>query len=346
MDEMAVGLNTQAVQHGSAVSRLSGSCLALESAAARLEGAEAVVAATTAAGLLLTLLDLTLRPGDRVVAGRGLAPQVAAALAAHSRLAGPAVAWVEDGELEQAVAQQPGARLVIAATPAAPHLSLPSVERLAAAVHAGSGVLVVDNTLLTGLQHPAINLGADLVLHHSLGVWFGDGRQDGALLAGRQKIVAEVRGLLGMTAARWAGETLGLGLATLPLRLARQSENALEVATFLRHQPQVARVHFPGLPDYPHRDVYRRELQGPGFVLAFQLSQGGAADLQRLLSSLRLCRTAPGPGGVASFAFQPLLPAASDPSRRLAASDTLWLAVGLEDASDVADDLAGAMASL
>lgn len=366
MDEMPVGLSTQAVQHGAAVPRMPAPWEALESAVRLTEGAEAALAVPSATGLMLALLDLLLRPGDRVVASRGLAPRLAATLAARSRRIGTAVVWADDAELEAAAAVRPAPRLVIAATPSAPALGLPSVRRLAAAVYGGGGLLLVDNTLMTGLNHRALDLGADLVLHHSLGVWCGDGAAEGALLAGRRSLVAEMRGMLGETNACRASGALGLGLATLPLRLARQADNALEVATFLRHQPQVTRVHFPGLPDYPHRDVYRNELQGPGFVLAFQVSgsggfgtsgtaggsgasvtvEGGVPPAQRLVASLRLCRAASGPGGAASFAFRPVVGSASDPFRRERARDMVWLAVGLEDASDLADDLSQALISL
>ncbi|RPJ52289.1 MAG: hypothetical protein EHM21_00575 [Chloroflexi bacterium] len=68
------------------------------------------------------------------------------------------------------------------------------------------------------------------------------------------------------------------GMETLPLRIAKHSESALEIARFLEAHPKVERVIYPGLESHPQHAIAARQMKAPGGMIGFRLKGGlGAA---------------------------------------------------------------------
>jgi len=123
------------------------------------------------------------------------------------------------------------------------------------------------------------------------------------------------------------------GLRTLPVRIRRQSETARRLAAWL--VGRVPRVFHPSLPDHPGHEVARRQMSGPGAVVAFEV--GSEEEAGRLPGRLRLIREATSLGGVETLI---------DHRRRhdpRAPPSLLRLSVGLEDFDDLVADLDGAL---
>lgn len=137
---------------------------------------------------------------------------------------------------------------------------------------------------------------------------------------------------------------LHLSLATLPLRMKRHSENALEVAKFLAAHPSVEWVSYPGLPNHPQNDMAKVYLKdGCGGMMAFSV-KGGIEAGRRLLDSLELIGHMANLGDSRTLIIHPASTTHSQLSKeqRAAAglSDGLIrLSVGLEEAKDIIDDL-------
>jgi cystathionine gamma-lyase len=89
-------------------------------------------------------------------------------------------------------------------------------------------------------------------------------------------------------------------LATLPLRLTRQSASALALATFLRSSPVVEAVNYPGLPDHPGHAVAKRQMRAFGSVVSFDLVTRERAEA--FLQALTFVREATSFGSVHSMA--------------------------------------------
>lgn len=138
---------------------------------------------------------------------------------------------------------------------------------------------------------------------------------------------------------------LHLSLATLPLRMKRHSENALEVAKFLAAHPSVEWVSYPGLPNHPQNDMAKVYLkEGCGGMMAFSV-KGGIEAGRRLLDSLELIGHMANLGDSRTLIIHPASTTHSQLSKeqRAAAglSDGLIrLSVGLEEAKDIINDLA------
>src|SRR5690606_25444932 len=89
-------------------------------------------------------------------------------------------------------------------------------------------------------------------------------------------------------------------LATLELRLTRQSANARAVAEWLAARPEVGEVRYPGLPDDPAHPVAARQMAAYGCLVSFTLADRETAE--RFLDRLRLIDQATSFGGVRSTA--------------------------------------------
>ena len=236
-------------------------------------------------------------------------------------------------------------RVVLAESPTNPYLRVVDLPVVAAS-KGKRAKLVVDATFATPVNQRPLSQGADLVVH-SCTKYLG-GHND--LLAGvvtgdyaLVSLVREMRDVLGGVLDPHAAYLLLRGLKTLPLRVARQNETALSIATHLEAHPAVEHVYYPGLPSHPDHATASRLLSGFGGVVSFVLR----ADLEttaHALDVLELFTLAPSLGGVESLIEQPAIMSyyglSSEERQRLGIADGLVrLSAGLEDSDDLRRDL-------
>jgi methionine-gamma-lyase len=212
--------------------------------------------------------------------------------------------------------------------------------------------VMVDNTFLGPVfQHP-LKHGADIVLY-SATKYIG-GHSDliaGAALGSRKlmKRVAETRTILGTMATPHTGWLMMRSLETLALRMARQMENAQEVATFLEGHPKVVRIAYLGLlqPDDDGYDIYVEQCTGPGAMISIWI-EGGEAEAFRFLDSLQLAHLAVSLGSTETLVQHPasMTHAGVDPldKERSDVSDALIrISIGVENAGDIIADFSNAL---
>jgi cystathionine gamma-synthase len=239
-------------------------------------------------------------------------------------------------------------------TPSNPLLRLSDLEALAGVARAAGALLVVDNTFLSpALQRP-FESGADLVVHST--TKYLNGHSDvvgGAVVAapGQPALaqrIAALNNLLGTSQSPHDCFLVLRGLKTLHLRMAAHERNALAVAQALAAHPAVASVNYPGLPGHPQHELARRQQHGFGAMLSFELKDPSRAAVESLLLGLRWFTLAESLGGVESLVAHPatMTHASMTPEarRRAGIGDGLIrLSVGIEDASDLIEDLIQAL---
>jgi cystathionine gamma-lyase len=138
------------------------------------------------------------------------------------------------------------------------------------------------------------------------------------------------------------------GLKTLPLRMQRSSESALEIASWLERHPRVERVLYPGLRSHPQHDLARRQMGAGGSGVVTFFLKGGLPEARHLLERLEVFTLAESLGGVESLVDHPaIMTHASVPPEaraKLGISDSLVrLSIGIEDAADLVADLKSAL---
>lgn len=300
-----------------------------EAALGALDGGEALLFASGSAASTAAVLAL-LDPGQTIALAEGSYWGTSALFRALER-------WgVRFVEFDQTGPPPPGADLVWLEAPSNPFLSFPDLE--AAAAHPAR--VLVDATAATPVLCRPLEHGADVVLH-SATKYLG-GHHDlllGALVfrseTDRERVKA-LRGLTGSVADPEACRLLLRSLKTLELRVARQSQTALELARRLDSHPAVERVRYPGLGPDPLAARYMEG--GFGGLLSFDVAGGGDAA-RRVETSTRLIANATSLGGVDS----------AMESRARWEGDRvppglLRLSVGLEDVEALWADLEQALA--
>lgn len=197
-----------------------------------------------------------------------------------------------------------GAKLLWIETPSNPGLDVCDIRRLAEAAHARGALVAVDNTLATPLGQRPLELGADFAVasgtkqltgHGDILLGYVVGRDSEAMAAVRRwrKIVGAIPGPM----EAWLAHR---SIATLQLRVDRQSTTALAVAEALRERPEVTGLRYPGLPDDPAHKIAAQQMRRYGCVVSFALATRAHAD--RFLEALRLVDDATSFGGVRSTA--------------------------------------------
>ena len=168
-------------------------------------------------------------------------------------------------DTEAIVAACEGATLAWIETPSNPALDVADIAAVAGAVHAQGGRLAVDNTLATPLGQRPLDLGADAAMLSATKAL--SGHSDlvlGAVSVRDPEWAARLRAHRsqgGAIAGPFEAWMLHRSLATLALRLERQSANALALALWLRERPEVLDVRHPGLADHPHHAIAARQMQ-------------------------------------------------------------------------------------
>jgi cystathionine beta-lyase/cystathionine gamma-synthase len=210
---------------------------------------------------------------------------------------------------------------------------------------------MLDNTFASPFFLQPVSFGIDLVVHST--TKYLNGHCDvvgGAIVTTTPELSREVGFLvnaMGVAEAPFDAWLVLRGIETLPLRMARHEENSFAVARFLKEQPVVRKVYYPGLAEHPSHDIARRQMTGFGGVVSFEM-EGGFDAACRVLRKLRLFALAESLGGPASLAEHPVTMSHASMSaehrQRVGLNDGLIrLSVGLEHIDDLIADLAQAL---
>ena len=243
-----------------------------------------------------------------------------------------------------------GAGLVFFETPTNPALEQFDIAAISEIAHAHGALVAVDNTFASPVNQNPLLLGADFVVHSATKYLGGHSDLTAGALMGAKSALAPVwswRKNLGQAIAPEIAAQLARSLRTLPVRVERQNATAMKVALVMQAHPQVERVLYPGLPDFPGHALAKRQMKGFGGMLTIEIRGGGVAAT-RVADKLKLFALAPSLGGVESLATQPcttthhgLTP--EERARRGISDAMLRLSVGLEDADDLIADLKQAL---
>jgi cystathionine gamma-lyase len=327
---------------------------AYERCVADLEGGIRGFAFASGMAATATVLEL-LDSGDHVVAGDDLyGGSYRLFRGVRERSSGLAFSFVpmEDPDaLRQAV--RPDTRMIWVETPTNPMLKMVDIAAAAEIARECGALLVVDNTFATPVLQQPLALGADIVVHSATKYLNGHSDMIGGIAVVRddEKLAERLWYLLNSAGAIQGpfDSFLALrGLKTLAIRMHAHCDNALEIAQWLRSQPGVERVLYPGLPDHPAQELVARQMNGMGGGIISLDVGGGLERARRILERCRLFSLAESLGGVESLINHPaIMTHASVPAdirARLGISDTLIrLSVGIEDVEDLKRDLSAAL---
>lgn len=321
---------------------------------AALEGAEACVATSSGMAAILSTVMALLSAGDHIVASRGLFGATQQLFGNILSRFGIETTFVPATDLAAyRAAVTPKTKLFFVESPSNPLTELVDIAAVAEIAHEAKALLAVDNCFCSPALQQPLKFGADLVIHSATKYLDGQGRVLGGAVCGSKVLVDEVLKFLrtaGPCISPFNAWVILKGLETLKIRMAAQSASALELATWLEAQPQVARVHYPGLPSHPQYELARRQQSSGGAIVSFEV-KGGREEAWKLVDATRVVSITANLGDTKTTLTHPASTTHGriSPEAREAAGireSLLRVAVGLESVEDLKADLARGLAMI
>lgn len=335
-------------------SRFSNPTVAMfEERMAMLEGAEAARATASGMAAVTASLMSQVKMGDHVVSARALFGSCLYVVEDLLPRFGVETTLVDGCDLDQwRAAMRPNTKVLFIESPTNPTLEVYDIAAIAEIAHAHGATLVVDNVFATPMQQKPLQLGADCVVYSATKHIDGQGRcLGGVILASREFIDTHVHNYLrqtGPSLSPFNAWVLLKGLETLPVRVAHQTASAAKIADFLADHPAIERAIYPGRADHPQAELIKRQMSGGSTLVCFTL-RGGKAAAFAAANKLQIIKISNNLGDAKSLITHPATTTHQrlTPEGRAAMGindGMLRLSIGLEDAQDLIDDLAQALA--
>ena len=325
---------------------------ALEENVAQLENGFGATAMASGMGAVSTVYLALLNAKDHVVSTDSVYGPSRSLMEKHMGRFLVESTYVDTSNLENLLrAMRPNTKLVYVESPSNPAMAVTDIAGAAEIAHAAGALLVVDNTFASPHLQKPLDLGADIVLHSV--TKFINGHADivgGIVVAKTEALHKQIRAMLvnlGANMDPHQAYMVSRGLKTLALRVERAQENAQVVAPWLEKHPAVAWVGYVGLPSHPQFQLAKRQMSGPGSMIAFEL-KGGVEAGRVLMDNVHLAGLAVSLGGVETLISHPasMTHAGMARENRIAAGITdglVRLSVGIEDLDDILADLRQAL---
>jgi cystathionine beta-lyase/cystathionine gamma-synthase len=324
---------------------------ALHQKLAAIEGTEsALVTASGMAAISATLLTL-LKSGDHLLAQDCLYGGTLTFISEELKALDITVDFFKANEVGSLSAKvRPNTKAIYIESITNPLLQVIDVPQVVAFAKKHGLTSIIDNTFPSPVNYRPAEMGIDLVVHSATKYLNGHSDIVAGVVAGSKKWVDTIKHKLN----HWGGSLdphacflLQRSLKTLHLRIDGHNRNALKIAQFLGSHPQVAKVHYPGLPSHPSYAYVQEHFAGASGMIALEHTQG-FEGAKRLVQNVKVFLHAPSLGGVESLVTIPWLTthvgmSESERARIGLSPGFVRLSVGLEDSADLIADLSQAL---
>ena len=239
----------------------------------------------------------------------------------------------------------PNTKAIYIETPSNPLLKLVDIKEIANLSKSNGLISFIDNTFATPLLQKPHKLGIDIILH-SATKYFG-GHSD--ICAGAVASTSEHREIIwnlskniGGSLSDYTAWLLERSMKTLSVRFFAQQKNAVELSKFLTECNYIDKVFYPGLEDHVNHDVAKKQMNGFGAVISFELNK--KINPKAFLKSLKMINPSMSFAGVESTMLSPAETShyLLTPEDRIAQGITdnlIRFSVGIEDVPDIQNDI-------
>ena len=244
----------------------------------------------------------------------------------------------------------PSTKALFVETPSNPGMRISDLSALGKIAKDADLLFIVNNTFMTAYVQKPVRFGADIVVYS--GTKFIAGHNDtvcGFVVSKTKDLDVRVKFIqnsYGAILSPFDSWLVLRGMKTLALRLDAQTRNAEALVAWLKKQPKVCEVLFPGLPEHPGSRVHKAQATHAGAMISIRVDTAEAA--RNVINRVRVFSFAESLGGVESLITYPLTQThAALPDEfkvRLGIDDRLLrLSVGIEAEADLRADLEEAL---
>jgi len=255
----------------------------LEETLAYAEKGEAAVCFATGMAAISAALGVHLRSGDHIVLHHtmyGCTYSLVSNWLTRFGVSHTLADLTDLSQLERAIGTN--TKAIYFETPTNPTMELIDIEGVVGIAKAKGVSTIVDNTFATPFAQRPLTMGVDVVVNSLTKHLGGFGADMGGVVVCKKSLEPDLlmfrKDFGGSISPKAAWQILVFGVPTLALRLEKQQQVALAVASYLEGRKGVATVKYPGLESYPQKDLARKQLVdidgrfAPGSMIYFELS--------------------------------------------------------------------------
>ena len=344
------------------------------------KGIGALATASGQAAETIAILNIT-KPGDEIISSSDLYGGTYNLFNVTLRRLGINVKFVDQRDpnnFKKEINEK--TKLIFAETLGNPRLDVLKITEISEIAHENNIPLVVDNTVTTPYLINPISYGADIIIHSATKYIGGHGTSIGGVIIdsgsfnwstkkfselntpdlsyhglifteafGKAAFIARARVVLlrdiGPALSPFNAFLFLQGLETLPLRMKKHCENALQIANFLKDHPKIQWVNYPGLSDHPSHYLAKKYFNNKGFggLISFGI-KGGTKEGIKFIEHVKLFSHLANIGDAKSLCIHPASTTHQQLSREERIStgvtdDLIRLSIGIEDPNDLIEDL-------
>lgn len=221
------------------------------------------------------------------------------------------------------------------------------VPAIVAEARAIGATILMDNTWASSIYCQPLSFGVDISIQ--AGTKYIVGHSDAMLgtIAASERAWEKLDKLCGAMGCHVGPDDIYLGLRglrTLSVRLERHQRNTLAVLGWLKDQPHIGRIRYPGLETDPGHALWKRDFTGASGLCAFDFSEGTTQEqAYAFLDALTLFGLGYSWGGFESLAIPVRLKGARTATVVNPDLQSVRLHIGLEDPADLIADVSQAL---
>jgi cystathionine beta-lyase len=240
-------------------------------------------------------------------------------------------------------------KIIYFETPSNPLLKIVDIKMVVDLAKKYNLISIVDNTFASPINQTPIDLGVDIVIHSATKYLGGHSDILAGIVVSNKKNIEQIFQTgknFGGNLSHFISYLLERSVKTLAVRVKKHNKNAMKVAKFLNNHSKVEKVYYPGLKVHPNHKIAKKQMNGYGGMLSFELKKG--MDPKKFQKKLQLIKPSLSLAGVESTILQP-----AETSHKLIgkikrkeqgiSDELLRLSVGIESSKDIINDLKQAL---
>jgi len=319
---------------------------------ALLDGSEACFATASGMAAVFGSMMCQLKAGDHVVSASALFGSCRYILNDILPKFGIEVSFIDGKNIKEwNKSIQKNTKIFFFESPSNPCLEIIDIKQVCNIAKKNNITTIVDNIFASPVLQQPVKFGADVVIYSGTKHIDGQGRAMGGAVCSTNKfkenILKPFLRHTGPCISPFNAWVLLKSLETIKIRVLSQSDNALQIASFLEKHKKIEQVYYPGLKSFPQYALAKKQQSAGGTMIAFKV-KGGKKDAFKIINKLNVFDISNNLGDSKSLVTHPTTTTHKvlEEEARLSLGITpnlIRLSIGLEDINDLKEDLSNSL---
>lgn len=319
---------------------------------ALLDGSEACFATASGMAAVFGSMMCQLKAGDHVVSASALFGSCRYILNDILPKFGIEVSFIDGRNIKEwNKSIQKNTKIFFFESPSNPCLEIIDIKQVCNLAKKNKITTIVDNIFASPVLQQPVKFGADVIIYSGTKHIDGQGRAMGGAVCSTNKfkenILKPFLRHTGPCISPFNAWVLLKSLETIKIRVLSQSDNALQIASFLEKHKKIEQVYYPSLKSFPQYALAKKQQSAGGTMIAFKV-KGKKKDAFKVINKLSIFDISNNLGDSKSLVTHPTTTTHKvlGEEARLSLGITpnlIRLSIGLEDINDLKEDLSNSL---